>query len=101
MLKKIFTTVFIFFSTNSLFRSSSQELFSTIVREDYCELFCRGPCDNIYLNDTCNILGNSITTLEYKIEIERMVLKFDWITQAYGIFKIFPRKTILNLINYM
>lgn len=85
------------FVTNSLVHSSSQELFSTIVREDYCELFCGGPCDNMSLNKTCNILKNIITTSEYKIEIERMFMKFEWITQAFNQWNIKNISSKMNI----
>ncbi|KAH8260405.1 hypothetical protein KR026_011037, partial [Drosophila bipectinata] len=59
-----------------------------IVREDYCELYCGGLCNNIFLNKTCNVSNNRITTSEYQIELEGSIIKLNWITKDFNQWNI-------------
>ncbi|KAH8329343.1 hypothetical protein KR074_008266, partial [Drosophila pseudoananassae] len=60
------------------------QIFPFNVRNDYCELYCRGPCENRSLNKTCKVLKNIVTTAEYKIKNDVLVTNFHWIAKVFN-----------------
>ncbi|KAH8353464.1 hypothetical protein KR084_011126 [Drosophila pseudotakahashii] len=57
------------------------------IREDYCELYCDGSCDN----RTCNIQNRILTTEDYQMKLYLSVLQFTWtnrIFEGWNIYKI-------------
>ncbi|KAH8260406.1 hypothetical protein KR026_011036, partial [Drosophila bipectinata] len=60
------------------------QIFPFNVRNDYCLLYCGGPCENGSLNKTCKVFKNIVTTTDYKIKNDVLVTNFHWIAKVFN-----------------